>query len=164
MDNSVIYWGIILLGLAIGLAIIIFSNKKINKRIEHYERIRDELTLRRKKPEKLREAVKEVEGLEGIGFSWGSIISTFIVILVGINLIPSITEEVTKAQVNTTLRDSTSAILGLVPIFFIIGIILTTIYTSVSVLKKISKEREMKEEVKKGIEHYESIRDGLTRR
>lgn len=85
--------------------------------IKHYENIRDKLTVRQK-PE-----VIETSG-GGVGML-GNLIGGFIVILVGVMLIPAVTQQVSKASQSSGMNVTTwgSTVLTMVPAFFIIGLI-----------------------------------------
>jgi len=66
----------------------------------------------------------------------GQILVNFIVILVGVNLVPSIANTVFDAnQGNVT--GASSAILALVPLFFVLGIVITTIQSSIAILARL---------------------------
>lgn len=64
------------------------------------------------------------------------ILVNFIVILVGVNLVPSVANTVTAANTGN-VTGAASAILALVPLFFILGIVITTIQSSVAVLARM---------------------------
>lgn len=66
----------------------------------------------------------------------GQILVNFIVILVGVNLVPSIANTVTAANTGN-VTGASSAILALVPLFFILGIVVTTIQSSVAILARM---------------------------
>lgn len=69
----------------------------------------------------------------------GQILVNFIVILVGVNLVPSVantTAGVTGAT-GTNVTGASAAILDLVPLFFILGIAVTTIQSSVAILARM---------------------------
>lgn len=66
----------------------------------------------------------------------GQILVNFIVILVGVNLVPSVANTVTAANTGN-VTGAASAILGLVPLFFILGIVITTIQSSVAILARM---------------------------
>lgn len=66
----------------------------------------------------------------------GQILVNFIVILVGVNLVPSVANTVTAANTGN-VTGAASAILALVPLFFILGIVITTIQSSVAILGRM---------------------------
>ena len=66
----------------------------------------------------------------------GQILVNFIVILVGVNLIPSIANTVAAANAGN-VTGASSAILALVPLFFILGIVITTIQSSIAILARM---------------------------
>ena len=66
----------------------------------------------------------------------GQILVNFIVILVGVNLVPSVANTVTAANAGN-VTGAASAILALVPLFFILGIVITTIQSSVAILARM---------------------------
>jgi len=51
----------------------------------------------------------------------GNLLGGFIVIIVGVNLIPTVADQVTSAQAGN-VTGASSTILGLVPLFFALGI------------------------------------------
>ncbi len=180
MNNTELYvaGGIVLLGFFICLFLISRSNRK-SKAIEHYEKIRDELTLRDIKPIK-------VDKREYTGLSLGNLIGGFITLLVGITLLPMIAEEVGSIcnnQVSNStdspcvpgpdgievLGGASGSIIGLVTMFFALAIMITAISVVVSGLKSagLMCDPEYDEKVNKAkgaINHYENMRDSLTKR
>lgn len=72
----------------------------------------------------------------------GQILLTFITVLVGVNLVPTIADSVydlgnVSGTGNTNLTGASLAIVGLIPLFFVLGIVLTTIYSSMTVMNKM---------------------------
>ena len=65
----------------------------------------------------------------------GNLIGGFIVILVGVNLAPTVASQVTTAQVN--LSGAASTILGLVPLFFNLSIMSAAIGIAVAGLRNV---------------------------
>lgn len=66
----------------------------------------------------------------------GQILVNFIVILVGVNLVPSVADTVAGSNTGN-VTGAASAILDLVPLFFILGIVITTIQSSVAILARM---------------------------
>jgi len=56
----------------------------------------------------------------------GNLIGGFIVIVVGVNLVPTVADQVKGAQ-DGNVTGSASTILGLVPLFFVLGILAAAI-------------------------------------
>jgi len=52
----------------------------------------------------------------------GNLIGGFIIILVGVSLMPTVANEVKAAQDNGNVTGATNTIVGLVPLFFALGI------------------------------------------
>jgi len=52
----------------------------------------------------------------------GNLIGGFIIILVGVSLMPTVANEVKAAQDNGNVTGATDTIVGLVPLFFALGI------------------------------------------
>lgn len=74
----------------------------------------------------------------------GQILLTFITVLVGVNLVPSIADTTHTATHNDTggtgninLTGASVAILDLVPLFFVLGIVISTIYSTVAILARM---------------------------
>lgn len=69
----------------------------------------------------------------------------FVTVLVGVNLVPNVSDTVYSTTCNwngseclaTNVTGATSALIGLVPLFFILGIVITTIQSSIAVLAKL---------------------------
>jgi len=66
----------------------------------------------------------------------GQILINFIVILVGVNLVPSVADTVFAAN-RGNVTGAASSILSLVPLFFILGIVITTIQSSIAILARM---------------------------
>jgi len=66
----------------------------------------------------------------------GQILVNFIVILVGVNLVPSVANTVAAANTGN-VTGASSSILALVPLFFILGIVITTIQSSIAILARM---------------------------
>jgi hypothetical protein len=68
----------------------------------------------------------------------GEIINSFVVILVGVNLAPSIGNEVQKATTSpTNFSASAVSLIGLIPLFFVLGILAAGIRGAVRSLADI---------------------------
>lgn len=76
----------------------------------------------------------------------GKILLTFITVLVGVNLVPSVANSVYEAGVNATggpagVTNTTGAalaLLNLIPLFFVLGILLATVSSTIEVLNKLN--------------------------
>lgn len=64
------------------------------------------------------------------------ILVSFIIIIVGVNLVPSVADTVAAAN-GGNVTGASSSLLSLVPLFFIIGILVTTIQSSIAVLARM---------------------------
>ena len=53
----------------------------------------------------------------------GNLIGGFVVILIGVNLLPTVANEVAGAQANGNVTGATDTIIGLTPLFFALGIL-----------------------------------------
>jgi xanthine/uracil permease len=53
----------------------------------------------------------------------GNLIGGFVVILIGVNLLPTVANEVKGSQDNANVTGATDTIIGLVPLFFALGIL-----------------------------------------
>jgi hypothetical protein len=104
--------------------------------IEHYESMRDKLTIRKKEA-----AEPLVEGLGLGGGMLGNIIGGFIAILIGVTLLPTIAEQVGKAslQMNATSPsiEMTTTVMKLVPVFFAIALLGIGIAVAFSTLRNV---------------------------
>lgn len=99
--------------------------------IEHYESMRDKLTIRKK------EAAEPLsEGLGFGGISISNIIGGFITILIGVSLLPTIAEQVGKAT-GQNVSNSMTSVLSIVPIFFAIAILCIGIAVAFSTLRNV---------------------------
>lgn len=74
----------------------------------------------------------------------GQILLTFITVIVGVNLVPSISDSVHDATHNGTggtgnvnVTGAGAAIIDLIPLFFVLGIVITAIQSSVMILNKM---------------------------
>lgn len=74
----------------------------------------------------------------------GQILITFITVIVGVNLVPTVADGVHDATHNATggtgninLTGASVAIVDLIPLFFVLGIVITTIQSSVMILNKL---------------------------
>jgi len=165
MNGIVISGTIVILGIVISLIFILSKRNSINKRIAHYEKIRDELTIRKKKKKvEIIKSIDEVSSGTSSGSLLSSLITIVVIIMVGGTIIDGIDEELTNAQINSTMTDSQKTILDLVPLFFIIAAAISLFYSGLRTVGLIGEEKELKSEVMRGIKHYESVRDDLTTR
>lgn len=64
------------------------------------------------------------------------ILVSFIIIIVGVNLVPSVADTVAGAN-GGNVTGASASLLNLVPLFFIIGILVTTIQSSIAVLARM---------------------------
>jgi hypothetical protein len=114
-----IYVGVAILGIIVGI-ILARAYKKKFAGIKHYEELRDKLTIRIKEEPK-----EEINSFPLFPF-FGNLLGGFIVILIGVNLIPRINNEIIS-NVNSTsyygLTESANTVLTLVPFFFIFGVV-----------------------------------------
>jgi len=128
---AIISGGIVLLGTVICFGLIFYGKRKRAKAIEHYEKIRDELTVREQK--------EKEEQLNASGFldhfSIGNLIGGFIAILIGVSLLPEITKQVGEAAKTTELTGATAQMLSIVPVFFALAILFAAIATVWSSLR-----------------------------
>ena len=74
----------------------------------------------------------------------GQILLTFVTVLVGVNLVPSVANSVFDSTHNSTggtnavnVTGASAAIVNLIPLFFVLGIVITTIQSSISVLARL---------------------------
>lgn len=130
--------GYVIIGLNVLVTIIfiyfIFKSKNKWKGLIHYETIRDKLTLRTKpKPKPVEEPE---EKYTGFGFSLGNLIGGFIVIIVGINLIPTVVEEVQSATNSTITTPAMQGLMDLVPLVFIFGAVALGLSVGLSYMKR----------------------------
>ena len=130
---------IILVCIAVIVAVIVaFVYRRKFAGIKHYEEIRDEITVN--KPKKQKDD-------EEISISFGSLISNlifiFIVIVVGINMMPTILDQVNNVcsdSMNVTSTGctyATKAILDFVPIFFTLITLTAGLYWAIMVLRGV---------------------------
>jgi hypothetical protein len=124
--------GIVLLGAVICFSLIFYGKRKRAKAIEHYEKIRDQLTLREQKEKETE--FEENKGL-GLPFNIGNLIGGFVALLIGVTLLPAITKQVAFASETPEITGVTAQMLSLVPIFFALAILFTVIATIWSSLK-----------------------------
>ncbi len=66
----------------------------------------------------------------------GRLLEGFITILIGVNLIPSVADQVVSAQ-NGNVTGSSSTILGLVTLFFALGIMIAGVNIAVGGLQDV---------------------------
>lgn len=111
--------GIILIGIFIFL-FLVFKARKKHKAIKHYESIRDSLTLREQK-----EKEEELDYENYSGFNLGNLVGGLMVLFVGVTILPLVKDEVASASANLT--GSSETMLGLVTIFFILGLVAVAI-------------------------------------
>lgn len=68
----------------------------------------------------------------------GEIINSFVIILIGVNLAPSVGNEVSKATTSpTNFSASATSLLNLIPLFFVLGILAAGIRGAVRSLADI---------------------------
>lgn len=138
MNTSlVIFGGTLLLGLFIFL-FLVFKKVKKHKAIKHYEGIRDGLTLREKE-----EKEKELDYKNYSGLNIGNLIGGFIVVLIGLSLLPTIINETNNyfetQQINATdtfAQTQVDVLKLLVPTFVILAIVSTAIALASSAFRK----------------------------
>ena len=122
--------GIILLIGIILCLYFIFGYKKKFSGVTHYEELRDKLTIRKKKEPNATLNFGDFIPNGGIG----SIIGAFVVVLVGINLIPIVADVVNQNAVNVS--GAANSILDLTTTFFALSILLTGVSLAVGGLKE----------------------------
>ncbi len=111
----------------IGILFFIYAllkTKKKHKALRHYEEIRDKLALREPEPE---EEIEEEDYSSGIGISLGNIIGGFIVLLVGVMILPEIVNELNSATMAANVTGSMETTLGLTTLFFSLAIAVVAI-------------------------------------
>ncbi len=64
-----------------------------------------------------------------------NLIGGFVVILIGVNLLPTVADEVAAAQANTNVTGAASTIVGLTTIFFALGIMAAGVALAVGGLR-----------------------------
>ncbi len=64
-----------------------------------------------------------------------NLIGGFVVILIGVNLLPTVANEVAAAQANTNVTGAASTIVGLTTIFFSLGIMAAGVALAVGGLR-----------------------------
>jgi len=64
-----------------------------------------------------------------------NLIGGFVVILIGVNLLPTVADEVAAAQANTNVTGAASTIVGLTTIFFSLGIMAAGVALAVGGLR-----------------------------
>ncbi len=125
--------GIIFLGFIIFLFLILKARKK-HKAIKHYEELRDKLSIR--EAEEATNITEEVcQAYEG--FSLGNLMGGFIVLFVGVTLLPIITEELDIVKESGELVGASATMIEFVPIIFAGMLILTALGIASSSLRKI---------------------------
>ena len=95
--------------------------------LKHYEKKRDDLTERKE---------EEEEETNDSGFPLGNLIGGFIVIIVGLTLMPTVVEQVEMTKANVTMSGPASQILDLTTTFFAIGIFLVAISMAFGALRE----------------------------
>ena len=115
----IIIFIIILNLLAIGFFIyFVFKYKRKYKGVKHYEKIRDELTTREDEEEIITEDDTQIKS-----GPLANLIGGFIVILVGINLIPTVADATNEVSMIANVTGTVpTSILSLTTIFFALGI------------------------------------------
>ena len=115
--------------------ILIFAYKKKSDAIKHYENLRDQLTVRKKKEKNVTGELSNL--LYHIPIV--SIIGIFIVTLVGINLLTIGSQGIASTPlINQTItaNPATSTVLGLTTIFFALGIMSSGVGLAVGGLRR----------------------------
>lgn len=119
------YWLASITILVVGVIVFLFLANKYRKKakgIQRYEKIADKLTVREPEPE------PEPEESPRIGFGWiPNIIAGFIVILVGMSLIPTINESVNLAQAESNVTGVSDTIVGLTVLFFTLAVVISAL-------------------------------------
>jgi len=121
---------LVILGFVIGSYLVIRGRRKA-KAIKHYEKIRDKLTLR----EEVEEIIEEAKESGNYGNLLGTLIGGFIVILVGVNLIPTIADQIETAQ-GGNVTGAAGTILNLTTIFFASGIMAVGVSLAIRGLRR----------------------------
>lgn len=160
MDTVIIIaLGILGLGIILCLGLIFWGKRKA-KAIIHYEKLRDELSLRDEE-----ECEEETEYGGGM---LGNIIGGFITLFVGFTLLPIIQDEVamasTYSNITSTMTPATQTMLNMAPIFFMITIVIiatSIIFAGLRSAGIIGYEYDYKK--KEAIKHYEKTRDKMSR-
>ena len=67
----------------------------------------------------------------------GRLLEGFVVILVGVNLAPSVANQVQAAQDNTNITGASSTIIGLTTLFFALGVMVAGVQIAVGGLADI---------------------------
>jgi len=177
--------GIVVLGLIVCVSIILYAKSRKSRAIQHYERIRDELTLRNEKIEEEEEIDEDATGGIIGNLSIGHLLGGFVAIILGVSLIKPLIDQVNlvrgqNSSVNQTLLNAinnttttdvnitgaASTILELVPLFFALGIFFAAIAIVTGALRDagILEEKVEKIKYKHGIDHYKDVRDKLSTR
>ncbi len=139
----IIAGGIILIGL-IFLGYSLLKVRKKHKAIQHYEDIRDKLTLREKE-----EKEEELDYSNYSGISLGGIVGGFITIIVGLTVFGTIKDELKNVCADTLAMNVTDAftnsvvcggsgetMFGLVTLFFALAIAVSAISMAMGGLKR----------------------------
>jgi len=182
VSTTIIAWIVTIVGsgFLIGIIILLSLRRGRNKRIKHYERIRDELTLRKKKKKPIVaddfiRQMSEVESLK-VGKLIGNTMRLFIVVFVGITVLGGVGDILnelneTNGYYNNTNPYSggaTGSILNFVPLMVVLAIASAGFAIVTEGLRSAGLiESNIKEEVEvelSNIKHYEKIRDDLTTR
>lgn len=91
----------------------------------------------------------------------GRVMGGFIAIMIGVSLIPSISQKIksTIQSSNTPISEPTQILLNLLPVFFaltILGIAIAIVYTSFSDVGLIGDSKEVKSVIKKPKPHRQT--------
>ena len=125
--------------LAIGiLGILLFIYLVFKKHNLTVKRPKEAIQEYKKAQEKLskRKDDTEITDSESYGFPLGSIIGGFIVVVVGINLIPTVTDQISEAAALSNVTGAASTLLDITPLLFAIGIIGVAISIAMGALKQ----------------------------
>jgi hypothetical protein len=127
--------GIVLLGI-LSFIFLVWKSRRIKKSIskpdaiKHYEKIRDKLTLREKKEERL-------DNVNIPRINLGNLIGGFIIIFVGTALLPTVANLVTAAQTVTNVTGASSKVLGLITLFYALAISTSIIVIAAQELRNV---------------------------
>lgn len=124
-----------LLGL-VGIALFlyfVFRKHDPAKPIEEYKEIRDKVTVREEESEE--ESEKEAGEEPSGGWGIGNLIEGFIVIMVGVNLMPTVADSVSAVQGTNATSAASRALLNTIPMFFGLGIMVVAVVIVFNAIK-----------------------------
>jgi len=133
---KIIAGGIVLIGLIVAFSLSLRRKYRDDTAAKNYERIRNKLTTREKKVEKIEEEDEEYSGGVGGGII-GSLIGGFIVIMIGVSLLGPVTNSVNDAvnSSNQSMSPVSQTFLKAVPIIFIVAIVFIAIASAANALR-----------------------------